>query len=68
MHALIRRLVSVNAALEISLHGKGLSDSKYVECRRTCMIYTIKMDECAGVRWVSGLVTALEISLQGPVT
>ena len=57
-----RRLVPINAALEISPHGKGLSDSKYTECRHTRAIRTIEMDECAGARRVSGLVAALEIS------
>ena len=28
-------MVPINAALEISPHGKGSSDSKYAECRRT---------------------------------
>ena len=64
----IRRLVPINAALEILLHGKGSSDSMYVECRRTHVIRTIEMDECAGVRRVSGLVAALEISPQGEAT
>ena len=31
-------------------------------------IRTIKMDECAGARRVSGLVAALEISPQGAAT
>ena len=33
-----------------------------------CAIRTIEMDECAGARQVSGLVTALEILLQGAAT
>ena len=64
----IRRLVPINAAPEISPHGKGSSDSKYAECRRTRTIRTIEMDECAGARWVSGPVAALEISPQGAAT
>ena len=52
------RLVPINAVLKISPHGKGSSDSKYAECRRTHAIRIIKMDECAGARRVSGLVAA----------
>ena len=63
----IRRLVPINAALEISPHGKGSSDSKYVECRRTGTI-RIEMDEYAGARRVSGQAAALEISPQGAAT
>ena len=58
----MRRLVPINAALEISPHGKGSSDSKYADCRRTRTICTIEMDECAGARRVSGLVATLKIS------
>ena len=49
-----RRLVPINAAHEISPHGKGSSDS--TECRHTRAIRNIGMDECAGARRVSGLV------------
>ena len=64
----IRRLVPINTALEILPHGKGSSDSKYVECMHTRTIRTIEMDKCTGVRRVSGLVAALEISPQGVAT
>ena len=63
-----RRLVPINAALEVLPHGKGSSGSKYTECRRMHVIRTIEMDECTGARWVSGLVAALEISPQGVAT
>ena len=57
----IRRLVPINAALEISPHGKGSLDSKYMECRHTRAIRTIERRREHPPR-VSGLVAALEIS------
>ena len=62
----IRRVVPINATLEISPHGKGSSESKYVECRRTRAIHTIE-SRCEAGEWTSRRprnLAALEISPQ----